>query len=194
MAEASILLPGDSVCPPSQDGTLGPPNVAAVAPTPFSIGDGAVMGTYREFVSTGRPGSPFTGLSFEYQITLDAASKEAVQRFTADGFAGWQTNVTFAPLGTVKTSEADRSANGDLMGFTLEMGGVQPGQTSMWMIVDTDAPSFTPNLVTLSSPAGDFTGEALGPAAVPEPGSLTLLALGLTGLLGAGWKRRRCAV
>jgi hypothetical protein len=190
LAEATILGPVESASPPSQDGTLGPPNVTAVATTPFSIGGGAATGTYREFVSSGRPGSPFTGLSFEYQITVAATSEEAVPRFTADGFAGWLTNVTFAPLGTVKTSEADRSANGDVMGFTLEMGGVQPGQTSMWMIVDTNAPSFTPNLVFMMLPshAEGFSGAAVGPAA-PEPGTLTLALVGLFLAGGFGYRR-----
>jgi hypothetical protein len=189
---ADILLPGQSVTPPAQQGSLGaPPNVASIPFTPFSF-DG-VNGMYREFVFAGRNANPFGGLSFEYQFTLPAnsGSTGVVQAFTANGFAGWETNVTFAPGGAVPASEADRSAGlGDVINFTLANGGVGLGVTSEWLIVDTNAPTFAPNTVTFSNATGGVSEPALGPTPIPEPGTLPLASLSLL-LAGAAVGYRR---
>jgi hypothetical protein len=195
LAQAVILLPGQSVPPPPlvQEGTLGPANFDMVPFTPFSFGTtgGTVSGMYREFVSIGRPGSPFSGLSFEYQFNLDPTSGPLVATFTANGFAGWDTNVTFTPGGTVTASAASRSAGtGDSITFTLTPPGVLAGQTSMWLNIDTNAPADTPNIVLLAGNGGGVTQTALGPA-VPEPGTLTLTLVGLL-LAGAFGYRRLC--
>jgi hypothetical protein len=193
LAEATLLSPGQTAAPLMQEGTLGPANFDMVPFTPYAFVSltGPVTGTYREFVSTGRTGNPLGGLSFEYQFTVDATSTGFVFDFTADGFAGWQTNVTFAPGGTTVPSAAARSADGDVIDFTL---AAPPGQTTMWLIVDTDAPADILNNVALAGSGGSTTPQpALGPAAavVPEPGTLTLSLVGLA-LTGAfGWKAAR---
>jgi hypothetical protein len=185
--QAAIISPGQSVVPPTlaQEGVLGAANFDMVPFTPFS--DGTATGMYREFVSLGRPGNPFSGLSFEYQIKLTSG---LVQTFTASGFGGWQTNVTFAPAGTVPASAVARSAGtGDQISFTLDGGGVQAGQTSMWLIVDTNAPADIGNAIQFS--VGDFATPplaALGPASAPEPGTLTLACICLLGGGAYGWK------
>jgi len=60
----------------------------------------------------------------------------------------------------------------------------------MWLIVDTNAPSFQPDTVSLQGDGGS-TGSlaALGPAQTPEPATLTLALVGLS--LGAGFGYRR---
>ncbi len=196
LARADIILPGQKDTTLTQQGTLGaPPNITSVAPTPFSF-DG-ITGTYREFVFSGRNGNPLGGLSFEYQFTVTSnTGSAAVASFAATGFAGWQTNVTFAPAGTVPPGEADRSAGlGDVITFVFPGGvGAASGTlpvTTEWMIVDTNAPSFTPNAVTLSDTGGgSLTAAADGP--VPEPGTLPLALVSLL-LAGAYCGYRRLA-
>jgi hypothetical protein len=192
LARADILVPGQTVPPPPlvQEGVLGPPNFASVGvPTQIPFSFGGASGTYREFVSAGRTGNPLGGLSFEYQFHVNTG---VVQTFAANGLAGWQTNVTFAPGGTIPAVEADRSGGlGDVINFTLAGGGVMPGQTSEWLIVDTNAPADIPNTISLSGGGGSVNEPALGPA-VPEPGTLTLalVSLLLAGAFGY-WRRSR---
>jgi hypothetical protein len=189
-AQASVLLPGQFVSPVSQDGTLGLTLVASVAPMPFSFttSSGTISGTYQEFVAVGRTGNPFGGLSFEYQFTVDKASTRDVSSFSVGGYGGWDTNVTFAPGGTEKPMAAVRSATGDGIEYLMD---VQPGLTSMWLIVDTNAPSFQPSTISLQGDGGSSGAKAaLGPA-VPEPATITLLGIGLAGMAGYGWRKRR---
>jgi hypothetical protein len=182
-AQASILVPGDTVTPPSQDGVLGPPNFDSFGFLPFSAG--GVSGMYREFVSIGRTGSPFGGLSFEYQFMLDATSA-ALGLVAVNGYAGWLTNVTFAPGGTVAPISASRSVDGDTIGFVLPP--LDGGLTSMWLIVDTNAPGEAGNTIFLNG--GGPGLPALGPA-VPEPGSLTLALIGVPLACAFGYRRLR---
>jgi hypothetical protein len=195
LAQASVLAPGQTVRPVSKDGTFGAPNVASMGPLPFAFVEpgGPVTGTYREFVSAGRNGNPFGGLSFEYQFTMDATSTRAVSGFSAGGFAGWLTNVTFAPGGMIAPYAASRTANGDSIEYLMAGPLASGGGTSMWLIVDTNAPSFQLDTVSLQGDGGS-TGSlaALGPAppqAAPEPATLALALVGLS--LGAGFGYRR---
>jgi hypothetical protein len=192
-AQAVILTPGMGA-PVDGPGVLGPPNVASVAPQHFMFAtdNGVVRGTYQEFVSSGRMGNPLGGLSFEYQITVTAGvSTDAVEAFTTGGFAGFATNVTFAPGGTVPVQFASRSAgSGDGISALFSNGGVNPGETSMWLIIDTNAQSFTDGFISLAGEGGAAPGlDSLSPA--PEPATLTLALLGLPVLGAFGYRRLR---
>ena len=100
--------------------------------------------------------------------------------------------MTFTPGGMVPPSQASRSpGDGDLISFLItDGGGVQPGQVSMWLIVDTDALADAPNTVTLAGNGGSTSVPALGPT-VPEPGSLILALLGLVLAPAFGYRRLR---
>jgi len=189
-AQAEILLPGQSIPPPPlvQEGVLGPANFDMLDFTPFT-GPG-LGGLYHEFVSSGRTGNPFSGLSFEYQFFVAPTSPLPVDLLGVSGFAGWQTNVTFTPGGTVAPTSASRSANGDSIFFGFAPP-VLAGQTSMWVIIDTDAPADALGVGALFSPPGTAAPiHTLGPG-VPEPSTLSLALAGVPLACAFGYRRLR---
>ncbi len=73
-------------------------------------------------------------------------------------------------------------------GFVADYDAVQAPYQTSWMTreVNTGDPAFPgAGGVTVGSP------NALGTVTVPEPGSIALMSLGLMGLAGAGYRRRR---
>src|SRR5262249_53303497 len=151
-------------------------------PFTFSTTNGIVRGTYVEFVSI-RADNPLPdrGLSFEYQLTVTAGtSTDAVQAITAGGFGGWTTNVTITPVGMVPFNFASRAVHlgGDGISAT-SAGGVSAGQSSQWLVIDTNAPNFQSNFVSFSGEGGGTGALASFGPAVPEPATLTLALVGL---------------
>jgi hypothetical protein len=60
-------------------------------------------------------------------------------------------------------------------------------------IVTLDLTTGRTGVVSTFSPQADFivVGAALAPAVVPEPATVTLIAVGVVGIVGGGWRRRR---
>jgi hypothetical protein len=105
--------------------------------------------------------------------------------------------VTWFPQGGVPPFAASRSPGaGDGIDYYMDGGGVPPGSSSAWLIVDTDAPSLANSIVSFQG-VGDSSGglpafgpDPPGPAPAPEPATLTLALVGLP-LAGAfGYYRR----
>jgi hypothetical protein len=139
-----------------------------------------------------------TGVLFVYSFDNDEGSDTSITRMTAANFAGW-TTWTDASLTADPTYSVDRSfPYGSTIGFGFKNGipqetdfdpGVQPGNTSSVMWIQTNAPKYT--IGRLNFIDGDVAEiDAYAPnSVVPEPMSLSLLGTGLFGLIGLRRKK-----
>ena len=127
-------------------------------------------------------------LDFAFIFTNLSTSADVIERFSMGSF-GPSTLMTFVGadpfLGAHLPINASRSTTGSIVAFNYTPFGdqLEPGTSTPWLIVQTDATSFTSGYVS----AQDLTagsGLALAPRAVPEPSSLALLGGGLTFLGG----------
>jgi hypothetical protein len=189
----ALIVPGGGISTPPS-----PPVVGAVVfpgvPVTFSSGNpNGFSGTLTSTVYQESPvDNPLGGLTFVYVLQNNANSATSIERFVADDFTGFLTDVSFAPTGTQAPSVTDRNSDvagaivgWDFIGQPLGLGRLSPGATSDELIVRTNAPSFD-----LSQVGGVIDGATLSVAVIgpainmisPEPASLSLLLIGVIGL------------
>jgi hypothetical protein len=197
LGRAAPLLPGQDVLTPAPlAGTLGGPiATTGVGIYTFATAGGIARGDYVENVVRNRAGNPFGPGALSFEFFFDGrgpGSSSAVQALTVGDFAGVSTDVGWLPPPGTPSFAASRSSNGSGVAFLMAGGGVNPGEASAWLIIDTDATLFQPSFFSLAGDGGG-TGAlaALGPSPVPEPSSLALAGVGVAGLLGYGWRRWR---
>jgi hypothetical protein len=192
-ASATPLPPGGSVIAPPPDVLPGGSTLLAdTGLNPF-IGKNALnqvlfTGEYEQWVYS----DSVTGdLDFVTRVTNDPTSADAVDAVSLTDYAGFTTDVAWLPAspGTVIPLIEDRQASGDTIDFTYTgpTGQIMPGVTAFDTIVKTNATRYTTGTINLID-GGVSTDPAFAPA-VPEPGSLALLATG--GLPLLGFLRRR---
>jgi PEP-CTERM motif-containing protein len=200
-AQATPLPPGTTVIPDVIAFTGAEVILASVSrPIASSVGD--YTGTLVAAVINEGAANPLGGLTFVYQVSNDLLSAVGLSRESNTRFGGFLTNVHFALNGsflagfvdgTVTPNTADRTSNGNVVGFNFvppEDNKIDPGETSVVLVIRTDAPDYEPGFSSVIN-GGVDTVDTFQPAVIaPEPASLLLFASGLLGL-GAMTRRRR---
>jgi hypothetical protein len=125
-------------------------------------------------------------LDFVYQFTNNGPAVN--ERFSMSSFSGFSVNAGTDPFGKHDPITVDRSfaGNGPVIGFNFDQFGdeVQPGETTVELVIETNAISFTSGFVSAQDGTAG-SGVAYQPlAAVPEPASLALVGGGLLSLGG----------
>jgi len=198
-ASATVLPPGLSGPPdfftPIPGGTLlASSNSGTVTSTNGLITFDVVTAVYSDPTNVFGAGD----LSFVYQVMNSANSVDGISRLTAINFTGFLTDVGVTTMGasipgglfvnglSQLPQTVDRSIGGDTIGFNYPIPfNILPGQTSLAMIIETNATAFKPGFFNIID-GGVSTVNAFAPTtpAVPESGSTAiLLSLSMVGLL-----------
>lgn len=185
----NVLPPGAIIPAGSEPDPAGGTVLFTTGPTPFSsaVFSGHLVST----VLANDPGNPFGGLTFTYQLHLDATSVDPIGRFTVGRFDNFLIDASysaFQPVGGIAPSQITRSPGGDVVGFNFFGNWLTPGSSSALLVLQTDASSYVP---VSASVINERTASVPSLAPVPEPSILSLLGLALCGLAIYRWRRDR---
>jgi len=184
------LLPGGVLSPPPAEASpVGGSVVFNTGPVPFTAG--TFSGTLTSEAIAGDSSNPWGGLTFTYEIDNFSASSDEIARMTVSSFGLFLTDASYnstTPVGGLAPMSITRSANGAVLGFNFLVPSLSPGSASALLVIQTDSPSFVHTGASLID-GSSTTVNSLAP--VPEPSTLCLTSLGLLGLLGYRWQRRR---
>lgn len=185
---AAPLLPGTSANAAAEPEPLG--GVVVAGPMVSPMAGLAFTASITSTVIAGDAANPYGGLTFVYVVHNNATSVDAIGRTTLNGFAGFLTDASYSTLsaGTVPFT-MDRSGNGNVVGYSfvgppLGPAVLAPGQTSMTLVVQTDARAYTESIGNVID--GSIASGPIYAPAIPEPASMLLLLGGL----GFFWRRR----
>ena len=187
-ALATPIAPGNTVAP----SVLSITGLTAVSPT---INSSISPGTFTANYSTGvyaDTNNTFCSGCYDFLYVLTNSGPGPIERTTMFDFDGFLANVGYASSGSgsVNPISVDRTSTGGVIGFNFDTNGVRSGQSSSFLIIETNATAYTNGTFSIQDGSAG-TGAAYAPVVTPEPSSLLLLA---TGLLTAGSIARRKAM
>lgn len=180
LAQASILSVG-STAPPSPLAPSG----SVLATNSGTISTPTFTATYVTWVYSD-PSNTFCAgcLDFVYQFTN--LGPDPLERFTVGSFAGVLVDAGTHPFGVHDPITVSRSAslNGAVVGFNFDTFADEmlPGQTTVLLVIDTNATRFVPGFLSAQDQTSGF-GYGFEPV-VPEPASLMMLGGGLLAIGG----------
>jgi len=182
-----------------------------LAPTTVLYFGGTVLATASGPISP--PGFTGTGttavvrnaagtMDFYYQLATAAGGRDGPNRITGFDYDSFITDVfqisngsTISGAfvnGTIAAVSADRAVSGSTVGFNFNNTVFTPGQTSLVLVVRTNANNFTTGTFGAID-GGGATGVGFAPLATPEPSSAALLGTGFIGLVGYIRRRKNMA-
>jgi hypothetical protein len=204
-AHATLLPINSTVVPNAQANPLTTGSVIAntgVQSVSAALGGNSITGTAQSWVVTGFAGNPFGSQfdTFVYQVSLTGGTNTSntpviLERVTGAGYDSFSTDAGYNASGSqVVPTSADRSSNGNVVGFNFISPGtnIGVGQSSALLIVNTNATSFSINSMSLQDGVAANASGYSPSAAIPEPSSAILMG-GSLALLGLGAYARRRA-
>jgi hypothetical protein len=176
------LVPGGNL--PAVSSTFPTGVGAPLASTTSPFNNGAIIGTLVSDVFSGDTSNPYAGgLTFTYQLSLNAGSPDSSSEMTVSSFNLFHTDVSYhTNNGFVNPSNFTRDGGGgDTVRFVFLNQAIGPGQSGALIIVQTDATAYHETQAGIID-ALTVNVPSLAPLAVPEPGTFGWLLAGL-GLL-----------
>lgn len=212
--QAAMLLPG-STLPLSGADILAAPAGTLLDSVVQPLVTDFYTGTLTAAVLRNAGGT----LDFYYQVANDAGSLDPIARETNTAFRSIAPPQIFTTEALYRTDDAglpalfspgdpnatplsaDRTSNARVVGFGFVtpdvLEGIDPGETSMILVVRTNATAFTGGVSSVidgtTSTVRTFSPQATTVSTVPEPASLLLLssAFGAAGYLARHRAKRR---
>ncbi len=180
-AQASILSVGGTAPP-----TPLFPSGSTLASTSGTITTPTFTDTYSTWVVRD-PGNTFCANCLDFIYVFTNNGPDVNERYSMSSFVGFMVDAGTNPFGVHDPITVDRSSiTGAVVGFNFDQFGdeMQPGQTTVNLIIETNAVTFTSGFLSAQDgTAGSGLGYApLAP--IPEPSSLALIGGGLLALGG----------